>query len=135
MLSRIDARLERLEKSVEGIGEVSATAPATIATVVDTVDSAIERLGNRGVDVDARLTGLLQLVEKLTAPDTIEALENGLETLRTLPQMVATIADVFDSAVARLHEAGIDVDERLQVVAQVAERLTAPEALAAVREL
>ena len=133
-LARIEGRLERLEASLGGLGQVVASAPGGVATAVDTADDLIARLGDRGIDVDARLRQLLCLTEKLTEPATLAALESSFELLRNLPGTVATAADVFDGVVERLGESGVDVDERLRIVAQVAERLTAPEALAMVAE-
>ena len=44
----------------------ATSAPATVATVVDTADEVIARLQRRGVDVDDRVQRVLGLAEKLT---------------------------------------------------------------------
>lgn len=133
-LARIEARLDRLEARLEEPLTAAAEVPATVATAIDGLDETVGRLAERGVDVDRRVREVLALTEKLTDPATLEALTNGLEVAKTLPATAATIADTLDGAIAQLAEAGIDVDERARIVAQVAERLTAPEALEVVRE-
>lgn len=134
-LARIEARLDRVEQCLARTDALAGSVPATLAAVTDTIDEHIAQLTNHGVDVDDRIRRLVRLVEPLTRPETIDALRQSIETLREVPAMVATVADTVDGAISRLAEQGIDVDERLQIVARVAERLTAPEALAAVREL
>lgn len=51
------------------------------------------------------------------------------------PATIATVVDTVDGIAARLVSAGVDLDERARVIARVAERLTAPEALATVEEV
>ncbi len=134
-LDRLEDRLSRLERSVTSLDGAIQSTPNAIATITDTVDGVTERLVDRGVDIDERIQRLLRLLEKSTEPRALDALEGLLETAKQLPLGAAALADTFDSTVARLAEAGIDVDERLQVLLQVAERLTAPEALAVVTEV
>ncbi|MBK8975403.1 MAG: DUF1641 domain-containing protein [Planctomycetes bacterium] len=133
-LRRIEERLERLEQQGGRTEHIVAEVPGTLATAVDAVDGTIARLQARGVDVDERGRRLLALLESLSAPAMLDQLEAALRTVATLPATLATLADTLDNAVARLGAAGIDVDERLNILALVAERLTAPEALAMVRE-
>lgn len=70
--------------------------------------------------IDRRLARLESVVDRL------ELLE------KTLPAAVATTADTLDDVADRLRERGVDLDQRLHVVLDVAERLTSPEALRAV---
>lgn len=133
-LARIEERLDRLEARLDEPLSVASEVPATVATAVDGLDETIGRLAERGVDVDRRVREVIALTEKLTDPATLEALSNALDLATTLPDTAATVADMVDGAIAQMSEAGIDVDERARIVAQVAERLTAPEALEVLRE-
>ncbi|MEO0480794.1 MAG: hypothetical protein AAF196_15080 [Planctomycetota bacterium] len=130
-LGQIEARLARLEKGSAPLRE----APNGLAAMTDTADHWISHMQERGVDVDDRLRHALELLEKVTQPDALDSLRNLVDTAEQLPGGLATAADTFDGILDRLAEAGIDVDERVHVVLQVAERLTAPEALAVVRDL
>lgn len=52
---------------------------------------------------------------------------------RALPGIAATVVDSLDDLAARLAERGIDVDARARMLTEIAERLTSPEALSALR--
>jgi uncharacterized protein YjgD (DUF1641 family) len=52
-----------------------------------------------------------------------------------VPAHTAILVDTADHLLARIQSSGIDLDERARVLIQVAERLTAPEALEAVQAL
>ncbi|MCB9914475.1 MAG: DUF1641 domain-containing protein [Planctomycetes bacterium] len=134
-LQRIEARLERLERAAEPARELSDAVPATLATAVDALDERVNALAARGIDVDDRVRRSLALVEQLTDPGTLATLEQALEVAKTLPNHVAATMDIVDGLVARMAAAGVDVDERLNVLVRVAERLTAPEALEVVGEM
>lgn len=79
----------------------------------------------------------LTLLERIDARlARLETTADRLETLeRALPGAVAAATDTFDDVVERLRSRDIDVDQRLHVLVDVAERLTSPEALAALRTL
>lgn len=135
LLQRIDERLARVERAVERAESAAASAPAVVATAADTLDSLAARAQARGIDLDERLAGVLRLVERLTDPRTMHALESLVDLAESAPGLVASAVDTADGFIDRARSSGIDVDERLRVLARVAERLTSPEALGAVESL
>ncbi len=94
-----------------------------VAAGVDIVDEKVASAVQSGVDVDARLTGLGQLFEKLSEPSTLTALGELLENLPQLarlsklanemPNILATIGDVIDSQQQRCAAQGIDVEKAI----------------------
>lgn len=134
-LDRLERRLDRIEATMDRITALADRAPPIVATVADTADDLAARAAERGVDLDARLRAALTLAERLTAPETVAMLDRALAVAGSAPALAATLADTFDGLVARAGEAGIDVEERLRILTAVAERLTSPAALAAVREV
>lgn len=134
-LLRIDERLARVEKAVGAMNEAKAQAPLALATLVDTMDGVARRAQDRGIDLDERLTSGLSLLERLTDPKTQATLTRLLDLAESGPAMIGSIVDTADSLAERAHAMGIDIDDRLHVLARVLERLTAPEALAAVEAL
>jgi uncharacterized protein YjgD (DUF1641 family) len=134
-LDRLERRLDRIEATLGRVTALADHAPPIAAMLADTADEAAARAADRGVDLDARLRAVLTLTERLTAPETVALVERALAAAESAPGLLATVADTFDSLVARAGDAGIDVEERLRVLAAVAERLTSPTALAAVREV
>jgi hypothetical protein len=134
-LERLEGRLERIETALEGLGALTREGPGLAAAAVDSLDDAAARLTGRGVDVDERLRVAAQLAERLTEPKTLATLEQMLTLAEAAPALVGAAGDSFDGLVARLAERGVDVDERLHILWNVAERLTAPEALRAVNKV
>lgn len=134
-LERLERRLDRIESRLDRVSSLIDHAPPLVGMLADTADGFAARAADRGVDVDARLRDALTLVERLTAPETVALLDRALTVAGSAPALMATVTDTLDSLVARAGEAGIDVDARLRVLAAVAERLTSPTALAAVREV
>ena len=134
-LQRIDERLARVERSLERVAAPAASAPSTIAIAVDTMDDLARKAQDRGIDIDARLAGAVRMLERLTDPRTERALERLLDLAESAPSIVASVVDTADSLAERANAMGIDLDDRLRVLARVLERLTAPEALSAVEAL
>lgn len=128
-LARIEQQLARLTEALD------QTAP-TVGMAVDAADEIAADLQRRGIDVDQRLQSALQVVERLTEPNTLQALNaviDALPKLEALVNVAATFEDttgmVFDMADAqatRLVEQGIDIEHRVSQVADLALRLTDP---------
>lgn len=134
-LARLEARLARIEALLERADHKVQEGQGVAATAVDTFDEAVGRLAAGGVDVDQRMRELGNLLERVTRPDVVEGLRGLTEMAVGLPGGIAAAADTMDELIARIAEAGIDVDARLRVVLQVAERLTAPAALEVAQEM
>lgn len=73
VLARIDDRLAHIEQTLEGPSELARSLPGTVASAVDSLDGVVAALGEDGVDVDARLHTVLQVAERLTAPEALSA--------------------------------------------------------------
>lgn len=129
-LERIERRLARIERALERLDHAERSAPGTLAMAVDTFDDVAARMQTRGVDLDERMRTAMDMLERLTAPETAKALDRAMAAATQLPAAVATAVDVADSIAERVQASGVDIDERLRVLTRVAERLTAPEALA-----
>jgi uncharacterized protein YjgD (DUF1641 family) len=116
-LRRVHERLDRLEATVERVSGQGADA---VATAVDIGDELARQAAERGIDIDARMRDGLGLLERLTAPQTIAALEGalrridrleeGLEAVDALPGMVAMSVDIFDEWAAELMRRGLDIE-------------------------
>lgn len=120
------ARIDTLEKAVEHLSGLMEQAPGMVAMAADTVDEVARKAGERGVNVEEHLQVALQLAEKLTAPAMLEKLNFALDAMDQLPGMVSMAADVLDDAVRKAEIRGVNVEERLDVALQLAERLTHP---------
>ena len=104
-LRRIEARLARLEDAVGPIAELGAQAPAILGTAGDIADEWANQLG----DVDERVRSVLDLVERVTRPQTLEFLRTVVDVAENAPQLVATAMDTVDEAMAEAAAEGLDL--------------------------
>jgi|GEM_PF-578796 len=120
-VQRLERRLDRLEERLEPALTLVDEAPATLATAGDIVDDLLVRKG----DVDQRLRGLVDLVDRITEPTTLASLQHAVNAVDDAPHFVAFVGDLFDATVARIP----DFDERLRRTVGLVEQVTRPEIL------
>jgi hypothetical protein len=127
-LESIEQRLDRLEQRPAAAGGIPAgvrgTAENGVAALTDTLDEAVDRLGQAGIDVDTRGRHALALLERVTHPSVLDALSRIIQRVEALeplselathgPHAAAALADTFDEEVSRLAESGVEVDAALR---------------------
>ena len=131
-LTRLADQAPLLEESLQ----IAEQLPGMAAGAMDTVDGLVRQLQSRGVDLDARMRGILAVTEAATDPRALAAVERLLknpdalvqlaELAEQAPGMVAGAIDTFDGMVGRLAERGIDFDQRVVALTQALEALTDP---------
>ena len=92
-----------------------------MATGTDILDEKVAAAVRSGIDVDARIAILGQLLEKLTDPSAVAAMVQLLDHLPQLaqlakwvnemPNLVATLADTLDDYQQRCSADGIDLEK------------------------
>ncbi len=136
--ARLRAGLEIAEKltapemveRLDGLLTMAEQAPGLAAMTADAVDDAYKQAAARGVDIDARLRGGLEIAEKLSAPDMIARLNGLLAMAEQAPGLAAMTADAVDDTYKQAAARGVDIDARLRAGLEIAEKLTAPEMIA-----
>ncbi|GIV60761.1 MAG: hypothetical protein KatS3mg043_1850 [Rhodothermaceae bacterium] len=123
-LNRLLDRLDVLDRALTAAETAATQAPGMAALFVDIADEVAARAQERGVDLDQRLHDALDLVERLTAPETTRVLKQLLDRMDRLeallemadqaPGMAAMFVDIADEAAARAQERGVDLDETLK---------------------
>lgn len=96
MLERIDQRLARVESTLDRLEALERTLPGALAGAVDTFDELVERLRDRGVDVDERIHMLIEVSERLTSPEALRALTALVDKLSLVQRLLES--DVFEEA-------------------------------------
>jgi uncharacterized protein YjgD (DUF1641 family) len=134
-------RLDTVQQSLA----IAEQLPGMAAGAVDTVDGLIASAAANGIDIDARLRASLALVERMSAPETVEALlaltdrldtvQQSLAIAEQLPGMAAGAVDTVDGLIASAAANGIDVDARLRATLALVERMSAPETVEALLAL
>ncbi|MCX7939855.1 MAG: DUF1641 domain-containing protein [Thermoflexales bacterium] len=118
LLEKILERLERIETRLAHYESLIEQAHPMLGMVGDTVDEWVAALNRRGIDLDARGREVLGLLERLTAPEHVQALRALVEQLPLLseaahaaPGLIATAVDTFDETIAHLRAQGVDVED------------------------
>ncbi len=103
-LQRIEQRLAEVERVTSALAPLVDAVPGGIGMLTDTVDTVAARLGERGVDLDARLHCALRAVEVSTAPRAVNGLAALVEskmlepsTLAVISRLAAALADPGDT--------------------------------------
>lgn len=129
-LAAIDARLERLERMLAPVAELTAAIPGGTATVTDILDEWALQDGR----VDERLRNLHKVLLQLSEPKTLGMLSEMIVQAQQLPQMVATIVDIGDDIAAESARNGVRVEAVVQSARRAIKGLsrlaTAPEVTA-----
>ncbi|HFA47685.1 MAG TPA: hypothetical protein ENJ95_01560, partial [Bacteroidetes bacterium] len=121
------ARIDTLDKAVENLTTFMRQGPGLVAMKVDMVDEMYREADAKGVNIDERLKGALDIAEKLTAPEMVEKLDGLLKLADQMPGLVAMKVDMLDEAYREADAKGVNIDERLGAALNIAEKLTAPE--------
>jgi len=148
ILSRLDqilSRLEQLEMRLEKNEKVLQEIPGVAAMAVNTLDAFIAPLQQEGSEWPKRLPAMLKLIEKLTQPDVLAALETvakhadqfvpWLNILADVPGLISSSVDGFDQYMDDLKHKGVDLQERGRALMQVALQASEPRTLHLISEL
>ncbi|HKL88149.1 MAG TPA: hypothetical protein VJ884_04020, partial [Salinibacter sp.] len=134
-------RLDTIERAVDALERIEERMPDAVEMTADMVDEELTRAAERGVVLDERAGGALQLAEKLTEPHTVEVLtalidrldrlEQLAELADQLPDAAMVTVDSIDDALTRAADRGVVVDERAREGLMLLEKMTEPETAAA----
>lgn len=132
-MARIEERLERIEALLTKLEPVLDNALPAVATVVDAIDERIMAAGD-GLQLSERAEQALALVERITRPKTLAALQSAVDLAEQAPGVVATIADSVDELAARYGDS-LQLYNRTQQLGALMEHATRPEVLAQMETL
>lgn len=102
-------------------------APGMISMAVDMADEVAKTSAKKGIDLDERLRGALEIAEKLTAPEMVSNINGLVEIAKQAPHTISMMVDIADDTVKTAAEKGVDINERFQSALVLAEKLTAPK--------
>lgn len=126
VLARLLDKIDTLENTVNKLSDAIESAPTMLSMTVDTIDDSISRAEDNGVNVEARLKGALQLVEKLSSEEMLDKLNKAIYATEQLPGMMSMMADMADERIRAISQRGIDVEERFGAALGLLEKMTSP---------
>jgi len=92
VLLRIEQRLAEVERVTSALAPLVDAAPGGIGMLTDTIDSVAAKLGDRGLDLDARLHSVLRAFEVSTAPRAVNGLAAFVESKLLEPSALAVVS-------------------------------------------
>lgn len=104
-MARLEARLERIEALLNRFDGALSQTPAMLAMGGDIADEWARHDGR----ADARLTGVLTLLERLTQPEVLKNLETVVAQLEAAPRLVALVGDILDEFARSAAAQGADL--------------------------
>lgn len=118
-LTKLLDRVETIERSLARMEEAMTQLPGMMSMVADSVDEGIQQAHRAGVDVEERSKVMLQLLERLSSPETsgvlMKALDRSqemgeaLDMMHQAPGLMAMAADSADEWIKRLADSGVDI--------------------------
>lgn len=121
-LSRIEAKLDRLER-VLGPLSILAEAPNVAGTAMETIDDMAR---GQEVALDSRVRGAVELLERVSRPETLAMLGRAVDIAESLPGLLATAGDTIDDLAG---PGGADLHGRLEAAMVLLGRMTHPDAM------
>lgn len=104
-MARIEERLERIEAMLERFEDLAVQAPGLAAMTGDIVDEWASRDGH----ADERLRAALSLIDRVTQPEVLGALETIVGQLEAAPGLVAMVGDMIDELARQADAQGADL--------------------------
>lgn len=145
LLRLVLTRLDGLERKVDRLAAVAEPVPALVSGAVDTLDDVIRAGQARGIDVDARLSAGVHLLERLSHPqvsaplarilERAEVLSETVHHLAELPALSALAGDMADAWVHARQAEGVDLDASVRAAGDLLRTLSRPDVSAALRSL
>ncbi len=74
--------------AIERLLELAASIPAIFAATADTLDSAVSRLADAGIDVESRRRIVLKVAERLTAPEALSVVQDLLANVDAIRHLL-----------------------------------------------
>lgn len=121
--------------SLQKIVTLSQEAPGLISMVADILDSQIRNAAASGIDIEARIQAVKQLLIQLTDPSTMHALQQGLTALSDAPGLISMATDMVDEQIGSANSKGVDLGSRIKSILTLAHRLSDPDTTAALEHI
>lgn len=120
-LLRMLDRAEELDETAAQVTAASQALPEMVAAGADVIDEACRKASESGIQLEARFQSLIDLFLKVTEPKNMAALnklvarlpqlEEASRLVEEMPNLVATMGDVFEDYARQAQQNGIDIEK------------------------
>jgi uncharacterized protein YjgD (DUF1641 family) len=133
--SSIEARLERIEKSLEKISTGLEQAPAMLSMAADSFDEIVGNAKAEGVYLEDRLRDGLHLLRRLSDPAINKSLHGLLDTVEQAPGLVSMVVDMADETAGKSNEGPIKLTDRIEGLSGMLSKLSHPDTIQNIEKL
>lgn len=109
LLTKLLESVQRQEQRQLELERTLKQLEQTVAMIVEISDDHMAKAIERGVDPAQRAVKMLELLERLSAPERLSRLERLIDDLEHLPGHLATVGNILDGWAAALMEQGVDL--------------------------
>lgn len=128
VLERIEAKLDRLERALGPLAMLGEL-PGVAGTAVETLD---DRVRGQEPELDARLRGAVELLERISRPRTLAMLHQAVDVLEAAPALLSTAVDAIDDVA---DPDGLNLHGRVEVASKLLGQITKPKTMELLRNL
>lgn len=125
----LEQRLESIEKKLDRLASIAEEAPVMMSMATDSVDELITQAKDKGVDVDKRIRDGLHLLGRLSEPEVNHALNGLVDFVEQAPGLLSMAADSVDEEIRKVNSGSVRLDDRIEGVRHLLNKLTHPEML------
>lgn len=111
LLIKMSEKIDRMERQLQALEPVITQSPGMIGMIADTSDQLYTNAARQGIDLELRLKNGLSVLEKLTQPNTIAAVNQLIGAAPQAPGMLAMAMDSIDDLFAMAKRDGFDIED------------------------
>lgn len=131
----IDQRLDRIEKTLNKLTSGLDQAPSLVSIATDSIDELIQKANTSQVKFDDRLKNGLHLLSRLSDPKINSAINNLCDLVEQAPGLVSLTMDSVDEGLAKMNAGSVKLDDRINGVVKLVEKLSDPKMIERVDSL
>ncbi|NNF36384.1 MAG: DUF1641 domain-containing protein [Saprospiraceae bacterium] len=130
----IEARLDRIEQMLEKITSMVDQAPPLVSMVMDTVDETIAQ-ADKEAPIQERLDAAGELLKRISRPETLQGINKLIDFADQVPGLTSMAADTIDEIAFNSNQQKHGLQERLNGLGNLFQKLTDPNTMAKVEQL
>ncbi len=128
-LEMILGKLDKIESTVNRLEQAAELAPEALSLATNLMDDTAGYIQENGQNLEERTTLNLQLLDRLSQPETVQKLNALLDLADQLPQIISNVTNMVDDMMGKAVENGIDLEERIEKLQTMVNWATSPKVL------
>jgi uncharacterized protein YjgD (DUF1641 family) len=127
--SSIEARLERIERSLEKISTGLEQGPVMLSMAADSFDEIAGNARDQGIDLGVRLKDGMHLLKRLSDPEINKGINGLIDTLEQAPGLISMFIDIADESAGQYNKGPIKLNDRIAGLLSLLDKISDPETI------